>query len=94
MSLKTKPVKQPRWATDGGGQIVEPTEGRKNTGWNPAEEPPAQNENWFKNLIFLWSEYFESVTDFFKIDDSTVVQSTEFRLRVDIDFYDGALPAR
>jgi len=42
----------PRWATDGSAQITEPSSGKKDTGWVPAEKPPAQYMNWLFKTIY------------------------------------------
>lgn len=52
-----KPAQLPRWADDG-GDIVEPTDGKKDVGWLPGEQPPAQYANWLANLNFQWAEWF------------------------------------
>lgn len=57
MSEVTEPVKLPRWATDGGSQVVEPSEGKKDTGWNPDERPPAQYFNWLLTVAYSWFNY-------------------------------------
>lgn len=33
---------------------VEPLSGKQALGHRPAEKPPAQSENWWKNLVYLW----------------------------------------
>jgi hypothetical protein len=71
------PSELPRWATTiivdpvtNAPNIVEPTESKKDIGWN-AFEPPARNYfNWFQNLVYQWLNYFnfrltvgEKITD-------------------------------
>lgn len=51
-----KPDKFPEWASDG-TEIVEPTEGRKDTGWETSQRPPAQYFNWYMNKVFEWTKY-------------------------------------
>lgn len=58
----TAPTDQPRWA-DVGGDIVEPSEGKKDVGWVDAEEPAAEHMNWLQNLAYLWIAYFKLVVD-------------------------------
>lgn len=62
-----KPTSKPQW-TEGnpsfGTITVEPSAGKKQTGWTAGERPPHQTFNWlFYNLGVEWLNYFESVTD-------------------------------
>jgi len=62
--MATKPASEPRWA-DVGGDIVEPSAGKKNVGWVANERPPAQFFNWLLNTIWLWIQWLNSaVVDF------------------------------
>ena len=47
------PDRLSRWATDG-GTTLEPSEGRKNTGWADENRPPARNWNWVWNNTYEW----------------------------------------
>lgn len=58
-----KPTTLPRWATGGTAQIVEPTEGKKDTGWVPMEKPPAQYENWARKLVYDWLVYLNGLAN-------------------------------
>jgi hypothetical protein len=69
-----KPVTDATWATDAnfpaGGNPwngtptkVAPTAGKQAEGWEPKEKPPAQIENWWKNLVGLWLAWLEAVAD-------------------------------
>lgn len=53
-----KPTSTPRWA-DVGGDIVEPSAGKKNVGWLADERPPAQYFNWLLNTIYLWCKWID-----------------------------------
>jgi hypothetical protein len=55
--MSTRPSTDPRWA-DVGADIVEPTSGKKDIGWEAAEKPPAQYFNWFMNLVYQWQQFF------------------------------------
>lgn len=86
------PAKLPRWATltvvnsvTKAPNIVEPTESKKDLGWD-SFEPPARNYfNWFQNLVYQWLDYFnfrltvgQKITDgngaqLFGIEDSIIV---------------------
>lgn len=64
--MSTKPSAVPTWASDatytGGSEAgtntkVEPASGRKAEGWEPAAKPPAQEFNWWWNLVGLWCQY-------------------------------------
>lgn len=55
-----KPSSLPRWA-DVGGDIVEPTSGKKDKGWEGAERPAGQYFNWLLNLIYQWLLWISGV---------------------------------
>lgn len=64
--MSTKPTQVPLWATDatytGGVEAgtdtkTEPDGARKAEGWEPAAKPPAQEFNWWWNLVGLWAQY-------------------------------------
>jgi hypothetical protein len=73
--MSAKPTSLPRWA-DVGGDIVEPTSGKKNVGWVSDEEPPAQYMNWLQNLNYLWTQY---------LSDGVFDGDHQFLDNVDID---------
>lgn len=56
-----KPTSTPRWATapSDPGDIVEPSSGRKDDGFNVGEAPPAGWFNWLFNLIYQWLAYLD-----------------------------------
>lgn len=54
--MSTKPTVLPRWA-DVGGDIVEPSSGKKDIGWVAGERPAAEYFNWLLNVNYLWAEY-------------------------------------
>lgn len=65
-----KPSAKPEWATSNptdptSGQlaIIEPSAGKKASGFLYQEEPPRQDHNWLFNTIDLWVDYFEVETD-------------------------------
>ena len=53
----SKPAKTARWADS--GTIVEPAEGKKDTGWIFEEVPPFSWENWYKNLNGQWLKWID-----------------------------------
>lgn len=64
-----KPASVPTWATDtnypasvmpwaSSPTKVQPPSGLIATGWQPEDPPPAQYENWLKNLQGQWIQYF------------------------------------
>jgi hypothetical protein len=53
MAYVERPAKNPRWA-DISGLVVEPSEGKKDKGWTPAEKPAAQFFNWILLTIYGW----------------------------------------
>lgn len=52
-----RPDKDPQWADGGSADVVEPTSGKKSTGWLGGEFPPAQWLNWLFYYIYLWITY-------------------------------------
>lgn len=56
--MAVKPTSIPRWANVG-ASIVEPSSGKKDIGHVAEEEPPAQFENWLKNLYYQWCDYVD-----------------------------------
>ena len=69
-----RPEKMPRWATEdrfseitNNNNVVEPTESKKNVGWDPFE-PPARNYfNWLGRLTYQWIEYLDYLANTLKI---------------------------
>jgi hypothetical protein len=65
--MAAEPTKEPEWASvpavdpiSGQSNIVEPTESKKDSGFNFQERPPRQDFNWLFNLIWEWIKYFKS----------------------------------
>lgn len=58
-----KPTKLPRWSDQVPANNIEPSEEKKNTGWVPAEKPPAQFMNWLQNKFYEWSKYLLARVD-------------------------------
>lgn len=56
-----KPADYPDWANtpDDPGDLVKPPASRLARGWKPAEVPPAQYWNWWKNLVGRWFRWLE-----------------------------------
>ena len=76
MPHPTAPAALPTWATDanytngplgipGTATKVEPAAGVKAEGHIPADRPPPQWENWWKNLAFLWLTFFKALADIY-----------------------------
>lgn len=61
--MATKPTILPRWATGGTAQIVEPAEGKKDTGWVPGEQVPAQTLNWWQRYVGDWLAWLNDLTN-------------------------------
>jgi hypothetical protein len=62
-----KPGEKIDW--DAAGEIVTPSPGRKTSGWLFGVKPPAQNFNWFWNLVDRFAIYFSAqVEDWIVID--------------------------
>jgi len=61
-----KPVSKPAWTVGNpsfGTVTVEPSSGKKQTGWTASERPPFQFMNWLFFNIHDWISYFETTTD-------------------------------
>jgi len=54
-----KPTK-PRWADANPSFAVEPSEGKKDTGWLSGEKPPFQYMNWLFLKVKAWIDWFEN----------------------------------
>lgn len=65
--MATKPTSKPDWTLGNPSfatLTIEPSSGKKQTGWGAGERPPHQTMNWlFYNLGTEWLDYFEEVTD-------------------------------
>ncbi len=66
-----KPSSLPTWATDtnypagaepeaGTATKVAPTSGQATRGWRPAAKPPAQEMNYWQNLVYQWIAYLDT----------------------------------
>jgi len=53
----------PTDGTTGQPAIIDPSAGKKDTGYLALEEPSRQDMNWFQNLSGLWNGYLETLTD-------------------------------
>lgn len=61
-----KPTEKIDWTVGNpsfGTVTVEPSSGKKLTGWTASERPPHQIMNWLFYNIWEWLEYFEAETD-------------------------------
>lgn len=66
----SKPSTNPDWctanptdATSGQPAIIEPSAGKKASGFLRLEKPSRQDFNWWMNLVNVWVTYFETLTD-------------------------------
>lgn len=66
--MALKPLVKPRFATDdlnngplGGPNVQEPSEAKKNTGWNSGEKPPREYFNWLHRLTYQWIDWLDEV---------------------------------
>ena len=60
----SKPVSKPEWTVGSpsfGTVTIEPTSGKKLTGWTAGERPPFQTMNWLFYNIDQWIKYFDAV---------------------------------
>lgn len=56
----SKPSEYPRWA-DSGAILVEPTSAQKDKGWVTSQKPPAQIFNYWMNLVYLWTQFWDQL---------------------------------
>jgi len=69
MPYPSKPTETlPLWTDGDPAKQIEPSSGKKETGWILAEKPPFQWFNWLLYSIGLWLSYFEDTTDQLKAD--------------------------
>lgn len=61
MATITDPSKLPEWAT-GAADVVEPSAGKKGTGWVNGERPPPEYFNWWQELVHDWTEALNQYT--------------------------------
>ena len=54
--MSTKPTVIGRWG-DVSGDIVEPSPGKKDTGFTEGEQPPAPEVNWLFYVAYLWCQW-------------------------------------
>ena len=54
----SRPSTLPRWATT--GTKIAPTDTFLNEGYDPSKKPPAQVENWWKDLLAQWVGFFNA----------------------------------
>lgn len=62
--MATRPDKLPRFATGGSASVVEPSEGKKDAGWEADEMPPAGYFNWLHRLTFQAIDWLVERMDF------------------------------
>jgi hypothetical protein len=65
----------PRFASDGGAHVVEPSSGKKDSGWTVSERPPAGIWNWLCLQVYTWLAWIDSV-----LPDDVVAGQTQMRL--------------
>lgn len=73
-----KPTNLPQWATS--GFIVEPGGGKKATGWEPGELPPAEYFNWLQNLTYEWLQWLDGFSETTEGDWNLANTSTDANL--------------
>lgn len=61
MTVPARPLQVPRWADVDQTDIVEPSSGRKDEGWNTADRPPAQHMNWLQNRLASWVGHYSEM---------------------------------
>jgi len=87
MATYTKPTDIPRWA-DTSGNVVEPSEAKKDAGWVFEEIPPSSYENWKEKLNGEWWKWIdERFSDGASADElrslfPLEIQDADFRLEL------------
>ena len=80
--MADRPSTLPRWASQdvvsavtNTNNVIEPTESKKNVGWNTFE-PPARNIfNWLGRMTYLWLQYFDyRLNEMEKVTDGNGVE--------------------
>lgn len=65
--MPTPPTDLPRWATDETNN-TEPTEGKKDTGFEVGEKPISSTAfNWLLNVIYQWLSFYQTRTRFVQV---------------------------
>jgi hypothetical protein len=66
--MAIKPLVKPRFATSdlingplGGPNVQEPSELKKDSGWNSGEKPPREYFNWLHRLTYQWIDWLDEV---------------------------------
>ncbi len=90
--MATRPDEKPRWATvptvngtTGKNNVIEPTEGKKNLGWDYKEKPARNFLNWLHNKTYEWIDYFDTRPFVLKEntvpDMNVIIGAGSFRVR-------------
>lgn len=76
--MPTKPSKLPRWAstdvvdgTSGQNNVAEPSEPKKDLGWDFPEKPNRQWFNWLFRTIYQWTDWLNGTTIPLTLDGTT-----------------------
>jgi len=77
--MANRPDKKPRWATvptingvTGKNNVIEPTEGKKDLGWDYLEKPARNFLNWVMNKAYEWIDYFDKNSQFLVIENDPI----------------------
>lgn len=55
-----RPTQLPEWASSG-TNVVEPSGGKKVSGWLVNERPAAQHQNWWQRRVYDWIQYLDGI---------------------------------
>lgn len=55
-----RPSAVPRWADGVSAQILEPSSGKKDSGWT-VEQPSHETLNWWMNAVYQWQQHFDEM---------------------------------
>jgi len=85
-----RPTTLPRWAsvpnvnpTSGQANVIEPSSGKKDIGWDFKTRSSRNEDNWFKNITFDWITWF---------DDNLGANGFEVQTQIDAMKYEGFGP--
>lgn len=66
--MALRPSVKPRFATTnlnngplGGANVTEPSELKKDSGWDAGEKPPRETFNWLHRITYLWIDYLDEL---------------------------------
>lgn len=90
--MDAQPVDLPRWGNVRAGAIVEPSEDRKDDGWELNVKPEHQYQNWLHDLTYQWLKWLRDKNNFGVNFDSPYLEITydsDDKI-TDVDYYESS----